>query len=93
MTNLMFLKSELRRPDASNDNWTIPVMLWDQNGLEKRYPSISGVELAQLFNDQLGRYPMHELGCEAEFQDVLANLDKLEPQLIRMFLPQLENQE
>jgi hypothetical protein len=91
MTNLIVMKTELRRPSASSDNWTIPVLLWDEFGLEKRYPKIDGVDLASIFNNQLGRYPRHELGAEAEFQDVLANWDKLEPEMIKLILPQLEN--
>ena len=93
MTDVMILKTEIRKPDAGTDNWIFGVVLSDQqNSLcEKRFASVDGFELASLFKSAVGRYPEHENGVNLEMKDLLENWEKMEPGLLQLLLRRIGN--
>jgi hypothetical protein len=91
MTDLVVLKTEIRKPNASNENWTFPVMLSYRASAEKRYPTVDGVEFANIFKSATGRFPNHELGANGEFQDLLQNWDRFEEKLVPVLLRRVGN--
>ena len=91
MTDLMVLKTEIRKPGASNDNWIFPVMLSDATSVERRYPVIDGIEFANIFKNATGRFPNHEHGPDGEFQDLLQNWERFEEKLVPLLLTRIGN--
>ena len=91
MTDLMILKTEIKRPNASNDNWTFPVMLSGGSGVEKRYPIVDGFEVASIFKSAIGRFPNHQDGVSTELQDLLQHWEKFEEKLVPVLLSRIGN--